>query len=65
MDIVTHGITGILVSRAVPSGHKTSVMAAGFIGARAPDFDLIARLWDPMRTDEVGFVREIKFGHRF
>jgi inner membrane protein len=48
MDIVTHGITGVLVSRAVPSGHKTSVMAAGFIGALAPDLDLIARLWDPM-----------------
>jgi len=48
MDIVTHGITGILVSRAFPSGHKTSVMAACFIGALAPDLDLIARLWDPM-----------------
>ena len=42
MDIVTHGITGVLVSRAVPSGHKTSVMAAGLIGALAlfsPDMD--------------------------
>jgi len=48
MDIVTHGITGFLVSRAVPSGHKASVMAAGFIGALAPDLDAIARLWDPM-----------------
>jgi len=48
MDIVTHGITGVLVSRAVPSGHKTSVMAAGLIGALAPDLDAIARLWDPM-----------------
>jgi len=48
MDIVTHGVTGVLVSRAVPSGYKTSVMAAGFIGALAPDLDLIARLWDPM-----------------
>jgi membrane-bound metal-dependent hydrolase YbcI (DUF457 family) len=48
MDIVTHGITGILVSLAVPSGHKASVMAAGLIGALAPDLDAIARLWDPM-----------------
>jgi len=48
MDIVTHGITGVLVSRAVPCGHKASVMAAGLIGALAPDLDLTARLWDPM-----------------
>jgi len=48
MDIVTHGITGVLVARALPSGDKGSVMAAGLIGALAPDLDAIARLWDPM-----------------
>jgi inner membrane protein len=48
MDVVTHGITGILVSRALPSGNKTSMMAAGIIGALAPDLDGIAGLWDPM-----------------
>jgi inner membrane protein len=50
MDIVTHGITGVLVSRALPNGHKGSTMAAGLIGALAPDLDAIARLWDPMAT---------------
>lgn len=48
MDIVTHGITGVLVSRALPSGSKGSMMAAGLIGALAPDVDAVARLWDPM-----------------
>jgi inner membrane protein len=50
MDIVTHGITGVLVSRALPTGHKGATMAAGLIGALAPDLDAIARLWDPMAT---------------
>jgi membrane-bound metal-dependent hydrolase YbcI (DUF457 family) len=48
MDIVTHGITGVLVSRAFPSGDKGSMMMAGLIGALAPDLDVIAGLWDPM-----------------
>ncbi len=50
MDVVTHGITGVLVSRALPSGHNASVMAAGLIGALAPDLDAVARFWDPMAT---------------
>lgn len=48
MDIVTHGITGVLVSRALPSGDRRPIMAAGLIGALAPDVDIVARLWDPM-----------------
>jgi inner membrane protein len=48
MDIVTHGITGVLVSRALPRGDNFSAMTAGLIGALAPDLDVIARLWDPM-----------------
>lgn len=48
MDIVTHGITGVLVSRALPSGQRGSMMTAGLIGALAPDLDIVARLWDPM-----------------
>ena len=48
MDIVTHGITGVLVSRALPSGHGGSLMAAGPIGALAPDLDVVAQLWDPI-----------------
>jgi len=48
MDIVTHGITGILFARAVPNGDRRPLMATGLIGALAPDLDVIARLWDPM-----------------
>jgi len=48
MDIVTHGITGVLVARALPSGDGRSMMAAGLVGAAAPDVDIVARLWDPM-----------------
>jgi len=48
MDIVTHGITGVLASRALPSGYKGSLMAAAIIGGLAPDLDVIAGLWDPM-----------------
>jgi inner membrane protein len=48
MDIVTHGITGLLVARALPSGAEAPVMVAGLIGALAPDLDAVARLWDPM-----------------
>ena len=48
MDIVTHGITGVLVSRALPSGYRGSMMTAGLIGALAPDLDGIARFWDSM-----------------
>jgi len=48
MDIVSHGITGVLVSRALPSGDKGFLMAAAIIGGLAPDLDVIAGLWDPM-----------------
>ncbi|MBI4490566.1 MAG: metal-dependent hydrolase, partial [Deltaproteobacteria bacterium] len=48
MDIVTHGITGVLISRALPSGDKGSMMMAALIGALAPDVDVVAGLWDPM-----------------
>jgi len=44
MDIVTHGITGVLASRALPSGYKGSLMAAAIIGGLAPDLDVIAGL---------------------
>jgi inner membrane protein len=48
MDIVTHGITGVLASRALPSGQRGACMAAGLIGALAPDLDVVAQFWDPM-----------------
>jgi inner membrane protein len=48
MDAITHGVTGVLLTRAVPNGDRSPTMAAGLIGALAPDLDGIARLWDPM-----------------
>src|SRR3989304_6215001 len=48
MDIVTHGITGVLVSRVLPGGAKGPMMMAGLMGALAPDLDVFARFWDPM-----------------
>lgn len=48
MDTITHGITGVLVSRALPGGDRRPMMVAGLLGALAPDLDAIARLWDPM-----------------
>ena len=48
MDTITHGITGVLVSRALPGGDRAPMMVAGLLGALAPDLDSIARLWDPM-----------------
>lgn len=48
MDIVTHGITGVLVSRTLPSGDRRPIMAAGLVGVLAPDVDIVAKLWDPL-----------------
>lgn len=48
MDIVTHGITGVLISRTLPGGDRRSLMAAGLLGAVVPDLDGIVRLWDSM-----------------
>jgi inner membrane protein len=48
MDIVTHGLAGALVARAVrPRTPWPGVMAA-VGGGLAPDLDVVARLWDPL-----------------
>ena len=50
MDIVTHGLAGALVARAVrPRTPWPGVMAA-VGGGLAPDLDVVARFWDPMAT---------------
>lgn len=48
MDIVTHGLAGALVARAVAGRVPWPVVAAAVGGALAPDLDVLARLWDPM-----------------
>lgn len=48
MDVVTHGIAGLLVGRAVTGRAAGWGGAAALGGALAPDLDLVARLWDPV-----------------
>lgn len=48
MDIVTHGITGVLIARTLPHGNRVSTMAVGLMGALAPDLDFVVGLWDPL-----------------
>jgi membrane-bound metal-dependent hydrolase YbcI (DUF457 family) len=48
MDVVTHGLVGALVVRAVRSRTSWPTVAATVGGALAPDLDGVAALWDPM-----------------
>ena len=48
MDIVTHGLVGVLAVRAFRSRTSWPVVAAAVGGALAPDLDGVAGLWDPM-----------------
>jgi membrane-bound metal-dependent hydrolase YbcI (DUF457 family) len=48
MDIVTHGLVGVLAVRAFRSRTSWPVVAAAVGGALAPDLDGVAALWDPM-----------------
>lgn len=48
MDVVTHGLIGGLVARAVMARPAWPLAAATVSGALAPDLDVVARLWDPL-----------------
>ena len=48
MDIVTHGLTGCLVARAVTGHMSWPVAAAAVAGALAPDLDALAGAWNPL-----------------
>jgi inner membrane protein len=48
MDIVTHGLVGVLAVRAFRSRTSWPVVAVAVGGALAPDLDGVAGLWDPM-----------------
>jgi inner membrane protein len=50
MDIVTHGLAGALVARAVRSRLPWPGVVAAVGGGLAPDLDVVARFWDPMAT---------------
>jgi len=48
MDILTHGLVGALVGRAVAPRAAWPALAAVVGGALVPDLDVVARLWDPL-----------------
>lgn len=48
MDLVTHGLAGGLIARAVAERGPWPLVAAAVGGAIAPDLDGLARLWDPL-----------------
>jgi inner membrane protein len=48
MDIVTHGLAGALVARAVRPRTPWPGVVAAVGGGLAPDLDVVARFWDPM-----------------
>jgi len=50
MDIVSHGLAGLLVARAVAPSPGRAGVAAAVIGALAPDVDAVAKLWDPLAS---------------
>lgn len=49
MDIVSHGLTGLLLARAA-SVPMRSATAAAVAGALSPDVDVVAQLWDPFAS---------------
>lgn len=50
MDIVTHGVTGLLVARVATRDSWGIRTAAVLVGSLAPDLDVVARLWDPLAS---------------
>lgn len=50
MDILTHGMSGLLTGRAVTRSFGKATVAASVIGALAPDLDLLAVVGDPLAS---------------
>jgi inner membrane protein len=50
MDIVSHGLTGLLLARATTSAPRGPVATAVIVGALSPDLDTLATLWDPLAS---------------
>lgn len=48
MDVVSHGLAGLVVARA--SGVRRAGALAAVLGALSPDLDAVAQLWDPMAS---------------
>lgn len=50
MDIVSHGLTGLLLARATTAAPRAPVATAMVVGALSPDLDALAQLWDPLAS---------------
>jgi inner membrane protein len=50
MDIVSHGLTGLLLARAGTAAPRRPVATAMVVGALSPDLDALAKLWDPLAS---------------
>jgi membrane-bound metal-dependent hydrolase YbcI (DUF457 family) len=48
MDVVTHGLAGALMVRAIRGRPGWLPITATVGGALFPDLDVVGRLWDPM-----------------
>lgn len=50
MDIVSHGLAGLVVARASAERLRRAGALAALAGALSPDLDAVAKLWDPMAS---------------
>ena len=50
MDIVSHGLAGVIVARASAERLPRAGALAALAGALSPDLDAVAKLWDPMAS---------------
>jgi membrane-bound metal-dependent hydrolase YbcI (DUF457 family) len=50
MDILTHGLTGVLTARAAARDFGKAAFAASMLGALGPDLDLLAVVGDPLAS---------------
>jgi membrane-bound metal-dependent hydrolase YbcI (DUF457 family) len=51
MDIISHGLTGLLFARGTSSAPTAPIAtAAVVVGALSPDLDALAKLWDPLAS---------------
>lgn len=61
MDVVSHGLTGLLVARAATSRLTLPAAVAAVTGSVSPDLDTFARLWDPLASISVHRVATHSF----
>lgn len=61
MDIVSHGLTGLLVARATTARLSSPAAAAALLGALSPDLDALAKFWDPLAPLSVHRVASHSF----